>query len=83
MEGFAKRFTGASEEPHAPRGALAGMFTSLAVPASLEESLDTFETTDKNDDDMDDTDPDKNKINVYELATQIEMANEFANSKVA
>ena len=59
------------------------MFTSLAVPASLEDSLDTFETTDKNDDDMDDTDPDKLKINVYELATQIEMANEFANRKVA
>ena len=83
MEGFAKRFTGASEEPHAPRGPLAGMFMGLAVPSSLEASLDTFETTDKNDDDMDDTDPDKHKINVYELAHNVEMANEFAKSKVA
>jgi hypothetical protein len=59
------------------------MFMGLAVPASLEDSLDTFETTDKNEEGMETTDPDKHKINSYELAHIVEMANEFAKSKVA
>ena len=72
MDGFSKRFSGAADEPLAMRGPLMGLFKTMPVPASLDDSLDMLKG-----------DAVSHGIDPEELAANMEMASIAAENRVA